>query len=100
ALVVFATSSAFAAFTYNVSIDTSSFSGQQGYLYLEYTPYNSNVASIATVASFMTDGVLGTQDTVDIGNGSAVTGTLPGSVVLANTNTVNDYLQAITFGKS
>lgn len=100
ALVVFVASSAFAAFTYDVSIDTSSLSGQQGYLYLDYYPGNSSVASIATVANFATNGTLGSQDTVDVMNGAAVSGTLPSSVVLANTNGANDYLQAVTFGNT
>jgi hypothetical protein len=100
ALLVFVSTSAFAALTYDASINTSSISGQQGYLYMQYNPFNTTVASTATVSNFATNGVLGAQDTVDVVNGSAVTGTLPGPVVFANTNGINDYLQAITFGNS
>lgn len=91
--------SAFASFTYDVTVNTSSLSGDAGYLYLQYFPTNG-ASSTATVFNFSTNGTLGAQDTVDVVNGSAVTGTLPGTVVFANLNSVNDYDQAITFGKS
>lgn len=96
--------SAFASFssTYDVTVNTGNLglSGQSGYLYLVYGQ-NGGVASTATVSSFTTGGgSLGAQDTVDVVNGSAVTGTLPGSVVFANTNSVNDYNQAITLGST
>ncbi len=100
ALVVLAANSAFAAFTYNVSINTSSLAGESGYLYLQYDPFSTNTASTATVAGFVTDGTLGAQDTVDVVNGSAVTGVLPGSVVFTNTNGINDYNHAITLGSA
>lgn len=100
ALLVFGSTSAFAALTYDASIDTSSISGQQGYLYMQYDPYSTTVASTATVSGFATDGVLGAQDTVDVVDGTAVTGTLPGPVVFANTYGINDYEQEITFGNT
>ena len=101
ALVIFAASSAFASTSYDVTIDTSYLNGS-GYLYLQYDSINA-AASTATVSSFTMDGgSLGAQDTTpgDIVNGSAVTGTLPGKVTFANTNMVNDYNQALTFGNS
>ena len=82
AVMMFAASSAFASLSYNVSIDTSSLAlaGDSGYLYLQYNPLNG-AASTATVANFVTDGTLATSnDGVDVVNGTAVTGTLPGSV--------------------
>jgi hypothetical protein len=104
ALIVFAASSAFASLSYDVSIDTSSIAGQSGYLYLQFNP-GPSLGSIspqpatATVQnfSFTGGGSLGAQDTVDIADGAAVSGTLPGAVSFANTNAVNDYLQAIQF---
>lgn len=99
AVIMFAASSAFASLSYEVTVNTSSLAGDTGYLYLQYEGINA-VASTATVSNFVTDGSLGAQDTVDVVNGSAVTGTLPGSVALANTNSVNDYNHAITFGNS
>jgi hypothetical protein len=101
AVIMLAASSAFASLsTYDVTINTTSLSGQSGYLYLQYATLNNAVASTATVSSFTTDGVLGAQDTVDVADGAAVNGTLPGSVVFANTNAVNDYNHAITFGST
>ena len=99
AVIMFAASSAFASLSYDVTVNTSTLAGQSGYLYLQYEGINA-VASTATVSSFTTNGVLGAQDTLDVVNGSAVSGTLPGSVVFANTNGINDYNHAITFGNS
>jgi hypothetical protein len=98
ALIMFAASSAFASLSYDVTVDTSSLAGDTGYLYLQYTPANA-VSSTATVSNFVTDGALGAQS-LNVVNGSAVTGTLPGAVVFANTNGINDYNHAITFGTS
>ena len=98
ALILFAATSAFASLTYDVAVNTSGFSGTSGYLYLQYDPQGGASPSTATVSAFYPSGILGPQDTVDVVNGSAVTGTLPGTVVFANTNPVNDYNQAITFG--
>jgi hypothetical protein len=97
ALLVFVATSAFASLSYDVSVDTTSLNGRNGYLYFQYIPVNA-VSSTATVSGFATNGTLGAQDTVDIVNGSAVTGTLPGAVVFANTNGINDYNHAIQFG--
>jgi hypothetical protein len=100
AVIMFAASSAFASLSYDVTVNTTSLDGQTGYLYFQYTSTANAVASTATVSNFTTDGTLGAQDTTDVANGSAVSGTLPGNVVFANTNTVNDYNHAITFGNS
>jgi len=94
--ILLAASSAFADF-YEVTLDTSSLTGSSAYLYLQYTPVNG-VASSATVFNFSTDGLLGAQDTVNVVNGSAVTGSLPGTVVLGNANGTNDYNHALTLG--
>jgi hypothetical protein len=100
ALMIFVASPAFASLSYEVTVNTSSIAGDSGYLYFQYTPVNA-AASTATLSGFTTDGVLGAQDTVDVVNGSAVSGTLPGSVVFANTNGVNDYNHAMTtFGNT
>jgi hypothetical protein len=103
AAIVFAASSAFADISYLVNVDTSSLqqSATSGYLYLNYTPGDqAPQASTATVSSFSTTGTLGAQDFSFLGNGSAVSGTLPSSVTFANTNQTNDYNQAITFGSN
>lgn len=103
AFVLLIAGSAFASFsaTYDVSVDTGSLglSGTSGYLYLQYNP-STSIASTATVSNFVTDGTLGAQDTVHVVNGSAVSGTLPGAVTFNNTNGINDYNHAITFGST
>jgi len=103
AVIMLAASSAFASLSYDVTIDTTKFgaAGQDGYLYFQFNPGgDSYQAATASVTAFSTDGVLGAQDTVNIMNGSAVTGTLPGTVTLANTNAINDYNHAIHFGNT
>ena len=77
AVIMFAASSAFASLSYNVTVDTTSLNNTDGYLYLQYTPIADAVASTATVSSFVTDGTLGSQS-LNVLNGAAVTGTLPG----------------------
>jgi hypothetical protein len=100
AAIIFAASSAFASLSYDVTVNTSSLAGETGYLYLQYATINGAVASTATVSNFTTNGVLGAPDTTDTVNSSAVSGSLPGNVVFANTNPVNDFEQAITFGNT
>jgi hypothetical protein len=103
AAVIFAASSAFADYSYLVTVNTSSLvsSNPTGYLYMDFMPGTiAPSAATATVSNFTTDGTLGTQDFTNLYNGSAVTGTLASSVVFANTNQNNDYNQAITFGNS
>lgn len=99
AAIMFAASSAFASLSYNVNVNTSGLATTDGYLYLQYIPTGGAVASTATVSNFVTDGSLGSQSLV-VTDGSAVTGTLPGSVVFANTDGINDYNHAIHFGNS
>jgi len=101
--VICTAGSAFATSTFDVTVNTSAVTGETGYLYLQYDPLNA-VSSTATVFYFSTNGTLGaTAPGAFTGSGSAnseyyVTGTLPNTVVFANTNAVNDYNQAITFG--
>jgi hypothetical protein len=100
ALMILTAGSAFASISYDVTVNTSSLSGDTGYIYLQYVTANA-ASSTATVSGFTTNGTLAaTNDTIDVVNGSAVTGVLPGSVTFANTNSVNDYNHAITFGNS
>jgi hypothetical protein len=99
AAIMLAASSAFASFSYNVSIDTSGISASDGYLYFQYLPVNAT-NSTATVSNFSTDGVLASAPSTLVADGSAVSGALPGSLVFANTNGVNDYNHGITFGNN
>jgi len=100
AAFIFAASSAFASMstTYDVTVNTSSIAGDNGYLYLQYLSTGSAVASTATVSTFDSDAVLGAQDTIDVSFGNT-TGTLPGSVAFASAG--SDYNHAVTtFGNS
>lgn len=99
AMIVFAAGSAFASYSYDITVNTSSLNGQTGYLYFDYAT-TSNQASTATVTNFVTDSALGGQD-FNVVNGSAVTGTLPGTLSFLNANVINDYQHAVTtFGNS
>ncbi|MGA2225811.1 MAG: NF038129 family PEP-CTERM protein [Syntrophobacteraceae bacterium] len=103
AAVLFAAATAHATYSsvYDIYVNTSSVDGNSGYLYLQYDPTQiSPAASTATVTGFTTDGSLGAQDTTDIVNGTAVSGTslANNNVAFKNTNGVNDFEQAINFG--
>jgi hypothetical protein len=101
AIVMFAASTAFASLSSTVYVDTSSLSGGSGYLYFNFIPGGDSLSATATVSKWaLNNGTLGAQDTVNVVNGSAVTGSLPGTVTFANTNGSNDYSHAITFGNN
>ena len=98
AVILFATNSAFAAPSYSVNVDTSSFAGSTGYLYYQFNPGTDiTPAATATVAN-LTGTALGFIGSVV--DGTYVTGMLPGSVLFANTGAINDYNHAVTFGNS
>jgi hypothetical protein len=84
---------AFADVIYGVTVDTSSLSGNAGYIDLQFNPSSfSTQAANAAVTNFSTDG------TLDIfGDVSA---TLPGTVSFDNGTSTNEYTQGITFGNT
>jgi hypothetical protein len=98
ALIAFGASSAFASLSYDVTVDTSSLNGTSGYLYFQYGGLNA-VDSAATVFGF-TGGTLDALPSENVVDGSAVSGQLPGPVVFANTNGINDYNHGILFGNT
>ena len=104
AILMLAAGSAFASpyrYSYNVTVDTSSLSSTDGYLYFQFArdPNNSLATATALIRDFSTDGTLGAMASgISSTSGAGVTGTLPGSVAIANRNQINDYNQAITFG--
>lgn len=102
AVIMFAASSAFASFSYDVTVDTTSLNGTAGYLYLAYMTGTNNIPSTVSVQNFATDGTLGaTAQGWDANSGNHVSGTLPATVSFTNgTNLVNDLNQAITFGNT
>jgi len=93
AFVVFAANAAFASYSYDFNIDTTSVAGQTGYLELQFNPgLNPGVAG-AVISNFTSNAALGAlQLTGD------VTGALPGSVTINNTTGWNDYYQQVVFG--
>lgn len=98
AFVLSVSTSALAAIGFDVTVDTSSLSGSYGYLYLQYGGINA-VDSTAAVHAF-TGGILDPVSSPEVVDGSAVTGQLPGTVVFANTNGINDYNHGILFGNN
>jgi hypothetical protein len=99
-LVMFAANSAFAALSYNVSVDTSAYDTTNGYLFFTYIPVNA-LDSTATVSNFKTDFsrlVASPEIQIDATSGN-VTGQLPGTVTFQNLGGLNDYTHGITFGK-
>lgn len=97
-LVFLAAGSIFASPIYNVSVNTASLNGTNGYLYFQYVPVSA-ADSTATVSGF-SGGILAPASSANVVDGSAVTGILPGSLSFANTNGINDYNHGFTFGNS
>ncbi len=95
AIVAFAVSPAFASYSYDFNVDTSSLLGQSGYLELQFNPGVNPGVATATVSNFSSDAALGAI--VLTGD---VTGSLPGTVTINNTTAWNDYFQAIAFGNT
>ena len=89
-----------AATIYHATVDTSSQSGQYGYIDLQFNPsVLSTEAAIATIFTFVTDGAVNPADPLN-GTVGDVTGTLPLWVALTNTDTTNEYTQGMQFGGS
>lgn len=87
-----------AAFLYDVTVDTSSIGGVEGFVDLQFNPAMSDApAATATVTLFeLVGGTLAPAPMID----GAVTGSLPGPVVLENSTSFNAFLQPVTFGTS
>ncbi len=85
------------AVTYDFTVDTSSISGQSGWLDFQFNPGTlGSQAATATVTGF-NGGTLdsGTQQLT-----GDVTGTLPATLDFDNGSGFNDYFQSLTFGSS
>lgn len=93
---------AFADVIYAVTIDTSSQSGNGGYIDLQFDPSSlTTQPANAAVTTFSTDGSLDTfgDDPFDFSGGD-ISGTLPGTVSFDNGTSTNEYTQGITFGNT
>lgn len=95
AVIMFGATSAFADYSYNFDVNTSGYSGQTGYLELQFNPLLSTGLASAAVSNFTSDATLGAMQV----NGN-VTGALPGAVTINNTTGWNDYYQALTYGNT
>jgi hypothetical protein len=90
---------------YGVTVDTSSESGQEGYIDLQLNPgaFATNLTN-AQVTNFTTNGTLdsfGLDPTFPAdGYLGDVTGVLPGTLTFDNQQNPNDYTQGITFGST
>jgi hypothetical protein len=80
--------------SYNVSVDTSTLSGQSGFVDFQFNPGPGALAATAALSVFATDGSLQGSPQLT----GAVAGTLPGPVTLTNSTQFNDYFEGITFG--
>ncbi len=97
AVIMLAASSAFADYSFNFNVDTSSISGQSGYIDLQFNPgMSSTGAASAAITNFVSDAMLVGAATLTGG----ATGQLPATVTLTNTTGYNDYFQAVTFGNT
>ena len=96
AVMMFAASSAFASLSYDFNVDTSTMLGQTGYLELQFNPgMNPGVAS-AVISNFTSDAALVGAPALT----GDVTGALPSTVTINNTQSWNDYYQQVTFGSN
>lgn len=95
-VMMFAATSAFASLSYDFNVDTTTVSGQTGYLELQFNPgINPGVAS-AIISNFSSDAALVGAPFVT----GDVAGALPSTVTINNTAGWNDYYQQVTFGNN
>ncbi len=82
--------------TYQISVDTGSVQSTSGYLDFQFNPGNppTDPAS-ATLTDFTTDATLTGPLLPDFG---AVTGTLPGTVEIDNTDALNEHTEGVIYG--
>ena len=82
--------------TYHVAADTSSLSGQSGFLDFQFAKGNAfdSLDALATLTNVVTGGTLDTTSTL---SGDA-SGILPSPASVANTGSFNDLFQGLTFG--
>jgi hypothetical protein len=81
--------------TYQIQVNTSGLTGTTGYLDFEFNPGSMPYdTGSATITGFTGDGTFGAA-LPDVG---AVSGTLPGTLTIDDTDATNDYTQAYTYG--
>jgi len=90
--------SALADTMYQVTVNTTSQTGNYGYIDFQLNPSGGGSQAVdAQVLNFMSDGVLNPADPLDGTIGEA-TGVLPGTIMLINSESTNEYTEGMTFG--
>ena len=89
-------SPALATISYQVTINTSSISGNAGFLDFEFNPGGSSQNAFAMVSNFSPSGSLSNSPSI-VGN---VTGTLPPAITITNSTAFNDFFVGFTYGSS
>jgi hypothetical protein len=98
AAVIFASSSAFASYSYNIDVNTSSVVGQNGYIDLTMTTNSNNIATAKT-SNFSADPSFSFGGTpVLTGNASGLLANNNVSITTSSSVMYSDYFQAVTFG--
>jgi hypothetical protein len=100
AVIMFAASSAFASYTFNVDVNTSSLIGQTGYIDLQMNADNSGNVATATTSNYASDAAfVGAPDYIGNASGLLADNTL--SIDTADKNVqMNDYFHQLTFGNN
>jgi len=96
AVLMFAATSAFADYSYDLNVNTSSVAGLPGYMDIQFDPGISHAAATAAITYFNSDALL--TSPAALSGGAA--GQLPAAVTINNTTGYNDYFQAVTFGNT
>lgn len=80
---------------YDVTINTSSLSGDASTLAFDFIAGGA-FSNTVTISDFSTNGALAANGP----NSGSVTGALPGTVTLSDTNFFNEFLQGVTLGST
>ncbi|HYP04850.1 MAG TPA: NF038129 family PEP-CTERM protein [Bryobacteraceae bacterium] len=94
-LLLLGSTAASAAVIYQVTVDTSAFASESGFLDLQFNGLAGSDPATAEVSSFSGGTLVGAPTTT-----GSVSGTLPGPVTFVNDDLQTSYLQALLFGSS
>lgn len=84
--------------TWYVNVDTSTLSGQSGWLDFQFNPADAFApAAAVTITSFGFTGLVQSVQSMPTSTGD-VSGSLDGTLTLVNSQDFNDWLQGVTFG--
>lgn len=100
ALLMFAASSAFASYSYDVTVDTSYLATQSGNLSFQFNPIMFDAPNAtATISGFSITG--GSLEVTPASTTTFASGNIySGSATIGNTDGYNEYFHGVTFGNS